>query len=192
MSQNRYLISIDGGTTNTRVYLWRGDHSVADRTASEMGVRNTAISGSNDGLKQAVKGMLQQLLQRNHLVWDDIEGIYASGMITSNLGLYELPHLIAPARPEDFARGVKEVEMKDICPLPIGMIPGVKNLRDEDVGLHNLGEMDMMRGEEAEALGIVSALQVSQPVVLVLPGSHTKFVFMDENGSILGCVTSMT
>lgn len=72
------------------------------------------------------------------------------------------------------------------------MIPGVKNLRDEDVKLHNLGKMDMMRGEEAETLGMIYALQISKPTVLVLPGSHTKFVAIGDNGSILGCITSMT
>ena len=187
-----YIAAIDGGTTNTRIYLMRKDGSLAGRADSETGVRNTAIDGSNAALKRAVRSMLEELLQCSRLSWDDLEAVYASGMITSNLGLYELPHVIAPVSLREIARGCRAVRIEDVCPLPIHFIPGVKNVRDSEVRLENVNEMDMMRGEETEVLGLWAEQALATGTVVVLPGSHTKIIGIGEGGSIRGCVTSMT
>ena len=52
--------------------------------------------------------------------------------------------------------------------------------------------MDMMRGEEVESAAILSGLKGGVSYLLVLPGSHTKFVSVDETGNITGCLTSIT
>jgi mannose-6-phosphate isomerase-like protein (cupin superfamily) len=52
--------------------------------------------------------------------------------------------------------------------------------------------MDMMRGEEVEAVGLYSLLGCKGPALFVLPGTHNKFVPMGENGEILGCMTSIS
>ncbi len=187
-----YIAAIDGGTTNTRIYLMRRDGTLADRIGSETGVRNTAIDGSNEALKNAVRSMLQDLLQRNRLSWEDLEAVYASGMITSNLGLYELAHVIAPTSLKEIAGGCRAVCMEEVCPLPIHFIPGVKNVRDAEVCLENVSEMDMMRGEETEVLGLAARHDLAAGTIVVLPGSHTKIIGIGEGGAIEGCVTSMT
>ncbi len=188
-----YLITIDGGTTNTRVYLWDHNGKFICSAHSETGVRDTAIDGNNLKLQKAVKGLIETLIQEHQISFDDIEAIYASGMVTSNVGLYELPHLTAPASLEDFARGIKDVSIDNICPLPISFIPGLKNMENGQVSLSHLEAMDIMRGEETEALALLSSITSdnNNGILLVLPGSHTKFVAVDQAGRLTGCLTSM-
>jgi 2-dehydro-3-deoxygalactonokinase len=48
-----------------------------------------------------------------------------------------------------------------------------------------------MRGEETETMGLVERLGINTPVVVVLPGSHSKFVHLDAGQRIVGCVTTL-
>ena len=81
--------------------------------------------------------------------------------------------------------------LEDVCPVPIRFIPGVKNAVGE-ITAENFETMDMMRGEEVETLAILDAYPRGTPYLLVLPGSHTKFVATDEQGRITGCLTTIT
>lgn len=186
-----YAITIDAGTTNTRAYLWDERRKLIASAREETGVHQTAIDGTNARLKQAVKNCLEALLRQAGLGYEAVGMILASGMITSNLGLVELPHVAAPAGAEELARGSRLVLLEEICPVPIRFIPGVKNQAGA-VGLENFEAMDMMRGEEVEALAIVNSRPRREPCLLVLPGSHTKFVDVDEGGRITGCLTTIT
>ena len=87
-----YIITLDTGTTNTRVILWDSKFCPAASAKSEVGVRNTAIDGSNRRLKAAVKECLEQVLRDAGASYDEVEAVIASGMITSNVGLVEIPH----------------------------------------------------------------------------------------------------
>lgn len=187
----KYTITIDAGTTNTRAYLWDGSRRLIARSGAEVGVHDTAAAGNNSKLKSAVRGCLEELLRLGEIGYSDVEGILASGMITSNMGLYELPHVPAPAGTGELAGGSREVLLEDVCPVPIRFIPGVKNAVEE-ITAENFETMDMMRGEEVETLAILDAYPRGTPYLLVLPGSHTKFVATDEQGRITGCLTTIT
>ena len=52
--------------------------------------------------------------------------------------------------------------------------------------------MDMMRGEETEAVGLFELLEPETSAMFILPGSHNKFVAMSAEGKILGCMTSIS
>ena len=186
----KYLITIDGGTTNTRAVLWNDRAEHLHVVKSPVGVKNTAESGTNDCLKQSVKKLVQELLDWGKLTFEDIAGIYASGMLTSNVGLVEVPHLTAPAGEADFVEHVKTVVLEDICPLPIHFIPGLKNL-DGKIALDQLESMDIMRGEEVEALALLDLYPAKEGRLIVLPGSHTKFVTVNPSGQLTGCLTSL-
>lgn len=188
----KYLFTVDTGTTNTRVILWDENRSALGTEKRETGVRNTAIDGDNDRLKAAVKSCLDTLLEAHGLDYGQVKGIIASGMITSNVGLVEIPHLVAPVSIDDLAAGIRDVLLEDICPIPMSFIPGVKNAEGDRVDLGNFETMDMMRGEEVESAAILSRLKEGVPYLLVLPGSHTKFVSVDAAGRITGCLTSIT
>ena len=186
-----YIIAIDGGTTNTRASLWKDPGVCVDMVKSEVGVRITSIEGSNASLKNAVKGLLEQLLQNNSLSYDRIAGIYACGMITSKEGLAELPHLIAPAGMADFVRGLAKVELPDVAPLPIHFVRGLKNRDGGCLTLEEVEQMDVMRGEETETLALMDLFGNESGTLFALPGSHTKFVSVDADGNMIGCLSSL-
>lgn len=189
--EKKYWITIDGGTTNTRIVLWDEQGKMAASCKSETGVRITAIEGSPASLKKAVKEGIEQVCETAGITWEEVERIAASGMITSNMGLVEIPHIAAPAGIEELRAAAKTVLLPDVCPLPITFVPGVKNSLPV-VDLNHFEQMDMMRGEEVETIGMLHHLEAGKPYLLILPGSHTKFVSVDEKGRITGCLTTIT
>ena len=189
---NAYMITIDGGTTNTRAFLWNSRGQVAASAKAAVGVQLTAETGSNQALKETVRRLIDSLLEERSIKISDVGAIYASGMITSNVGLLEVPHLIAPVSLKDFASGVVLKLLPDVCPVPIHFIPGMKNMPDSKVTLENLESMDIMRGEETEALALLDYTGLGGDCLLVLPGSHTKFITVDAAGRLTGCLTSLS
>ncbi len=184
-----HIISIDTGTTNTRVTLWRNKEVIAHQ-ACEVGVRDTAITGNREKLQHGVRDTLEKTLAEGGISEDDIELVIGSGMISSNLGLFELPHVLAPAGLAQLARGMVSVTIPEVCSKPIWFVPGVRNVVD-NIGLHNCEAMDMMRGEEVEVIGVIDQLGITGPAMMVMPGSHSKFVCIDDKNRITGCVTTL-
>lgn len=187
----RYIITLDTGTTNTRVCLWDRAFQLAASAKAEVGVRNTAIDGDNRRLKAAVKDCLEQALQCAGAGYEDVALIIASGMITSNVGLVEIAHCVVPAGADELAAAVRRVELPEICPLPIHFIPGVKNAAGA-VDFTNFEAMDIMRGEEVESVAMLAHYPQGRSYLLVLPGSHMKFVCVNTQGQITGCLTSIS
>ena len=186
----QHLVTIDTGTTNTRVGLWTAEGSCLGEAKKEVGVRNTAIDGNNEKLKAAVKECIDELMRKTETPFDSVAAVYASGMITSNVGLAEIPHLTAPVGVADFVAGVVSVSMPEIAPLPIHFIPGLKNLAS-GITVDTVETMDIMRGEETETIALLHQFPLGKPYLFVLPGSHTKFVAIDEQGKMTGCLTSL-
>lgn len=187
----QYIIAIDGGTTNTRASLWETQGVCLDIVKSEIGVRMTSIEGSNASLKAAVRGLLEQLLEKHQLGYEQIRGIYACGMLTSKEGLAELPHLIAPAGKADFVANLARVELPEVCPLPIYFVRGLKNRDGAGLTLAEIEAMDVMRGEETETLALLDLFGNESGTLFALPGSHTKFVSVDAEGKMIGCLSSL-
>jgi 2-dehydro-3-deoxygalactonokinase len=186
-----YIITIDSGTTNSRFRLWEKEkYLVKAEISVEIGVRNTSIDGNNSKLKNAIKKSIQAILSQNHLSINNIKAVIASGMITSSLGLYELPHLTAPAGITELSRGMKNILIKDVCQLPLWFIPGIKN-KSGKPNIKNINSFDMMRGEETEAVGLINMIKINKPFLAVFPGTHTKFVSINGSGKITGCLTSI-
>ncbi|MBB3117146.1 2-dehydro-3-deoxygalactonokinase [Pseudoduganella violacea] len=184
------ILTIDTGTTNTRITLWR-DGKAVSVAATQVGVRDTAITGSRSKLDEAVRDTIAAALEKGRTTADDVDLVLASGMITSNVGLHEIPHVLAPAGIADLARGMESELLPHIFSKPIWFVPGVRN-DVENIGLHNCEEMDMMRGEEVEVMGLIERLSLRGPAMLIMPGSHSKFVCIDENNQITGCVTTLS
>ena len=183
------IITIDAGTTNTRTLLWQNGRVTA-QAAQETGVRNTAIDGHNGALKQALRDSIAAVLAQASLTQHDLKLVVASGMITSPMGVQEVPHLPAPAGLAQLAKGMQAVNLPDVLDLPLWLIPGVRNQHGA-IGLHNVEAMDMMRGEETEVVALLDRLQLQGAATLIMPGSHTKLVSVDEQRRILGCATTI-
>ncbi len=185
-----YIITIDTGTTNTRVFLWDEARQLAAFANSGTGVKTSAVDGGNTRLKEAVRDCLQRVLSQAGTDYDSVKMIIASGMITSNVGLVEIPHCKAPAGIKELASALAEVNLPDICPLPVFFVPGVKNNVDPDI--ENFESMDIMRGEETESMALLEDLPEGRARLLILPGSHMKFVMTDDKKRITGSLTTIS
>ena len=167
-----YIITIDGGTTNTRCILWDQSRNKIAEEKRQVGVRNTAIDGNNEKLKMAVKESLDALLDKNDLTYENIRRIIASGMITSDVGIVVIPHLSAPAGLDDLARATVAVDLPKICPIPVHFIPGIKNAVDH-ISVENYEAMDIMRGEEVESIALMDRFFDGSP----MPVSYTHLAY---------------
>lgn len=176
------LIIIDGGTTNTRLSLLSGN-KILKRIKANAGAGKADLSGNNEPLKNAVKNGISELLSDSNLKENEIKAVIASGMIGSELGLYNVPHISGPADIKKLSENMKKVIFDDISTIPFYFIPGVKFIG------HDLTESDIMRGEETEFFGL--DIKENESAVAVFPGTHTKLV-MGENGEITNCVTSLS
>lgn len=183
---------IDCGSTATRLFLLKNDDIIAKKETPH-GVNITASSGNNQLLKQAIAQCLTDLLQENNLSLRDLRFAIASGMITSNLGLVEIPHLVAPVAIRDLATFARQYNDPEIFPLdlPIVFIPGIKN----DIGAgtwDHIRKMDLMRGEETQAIGILARHKPTLPCTVIELGSTTKLIHIDSTGRIAGSITSLS
>lgn len=171
------ILCLDGGTTNTRLRLMRGD-TVADTEKMSIG----SSSRDKAPLKTAIREGIVAILARNGLTEGDVPAVLSSGMITSEFGLYELPHLCAPAGLAEFHRGMARVELPEITGVPFLFIPGFRNAPDSFM---------MMRGEESECIGLCALCDVHTPSAFVLPGSHNKVILFDGE-KITACYSMMS
>ena len=112
-------------------------------------------------------------------------------MLTSSAGLKEIPHAAAPIGLDELANAMVCASIPEVASQPIWFVPGVKNMEDNAVTAENAAMMDMMRGEEAEAVGLVSYVNPKGRAIFVLPGSHHKYVLADERRRIQKCITTL-
>lgn len=171
-------ITIDSGTTNTRICLVKNGKIIGFQKF-EVGARK--VIGNNDILKQTIKQGINEILKQNKMSSSDIEKILASGMITSEFGLVNLPHIETPAGAEELHNNINETVIEDISAIPFVFIRGVK-CQCED-----FENCDMMRGEETELMGILKG-----EGLYVLPGSHSKIINVDALGRIVDFKTMLT
>lgn len=179
-------VVVDSGTSNTRVRLWRGGR-VAATEVRPVGSRDVAAMGHSGALKAALHDAIGEV-RRGAAV----EAIVCSGMITSNLGLREVPHLEAPATIDDLARGLVSDRFPELCELPFYFVPGVKTLPAEPIAADNLHQADLMRGEETEVAGLLSTMGLETPAVFLHLGSHHKGIRVGEGEVIAGSSTALT
>ncbi len=172
------FIFIDGGTTSTRLRLVK-DGTITLSEKLNIGAGSTKGS-DNSALAGAVKEGIASLLRCASLGEKDVEAAVFSGMICSEIGLFCVPHIEAPASRADLARASVRTSLPEISAVPFCFIPGVKrSSKVRDVS--GLCDVDLMRGEECEYFGLTKALGVKGGVTVVLPGSHNKVIHGDEN-----------
>ena len=174
-------IVIDGGTTNTRINLVT-DSAVIDTVKLNQGARS-AID-AKESLASAISKAITDILARNSVEISAVKRILASGMITSEFGLYKVDHIVAPAGIPELHNAMKEVVLPEISTIPFVFVSGVKTAPT------SLEVADMMRGEETELMGIMNA--TNEESVYILPGSHSKIIFTDAHGKIVNFYTMLT
>ena len=136
---------IDTGTTNTRIYIVKDTGEIVAKAYRKVGVRDTAISGSKKALVDGIVACFHDALANGGLREDDINLIFVSGMLTSELGLIDLPHICAPAGIDELVEQCVITNNTDILPfdIPIAFIRGIKHacyIRRLDIhGFHEGG-----------------------------------------------------
>jgi 2-dehydro-3-deoxygalactonokinase len=157
------FIAVDWGTTNRRAWLVGADGRHTDEFEDGCGILSVE--------RGRFEGAVGQVRER----FGDLPMLLA-GMIGSNRGWIEAPYLPCPARLEDLARGL--VTAGDRA----AIVPGV-SLSDD--------RCDVMRGEEVQILGAVSARMIPSDCIVCHPGTHNKWVRV-SGGRIESFRTVMT
>ncbi len=105
------------------------------------------------------------------------------GMVGSTLGWVEVPYLPCPTDAPAAAQAATRFEDAGA---PIYIMPGLRCINP-------LGAPDVMRGEETQIFGAMSLRPAlaSGRHVLVLPGTHTKWVLV-EHGRVATFLTTLT
>lgn len=166
-------ITIDGGTTNTRIRLLK------DGNVTEEILLPTGAGDGKDKLSSAIKEGLSKLSEI-----DVAECIIASGMLTSEFGICPLEHIKVPAGIEELHNSMEKVHLPDISDKAFYFIRGVKTAGGD------FSDIDMMRGEETELAGLSDELR--ENCIYVLPGSHSKVIETDTRGRITDFSTMLT
>lgn len=197
-SGDRMIITIDGGTTNTRISLV-SDKTIRDRIKTRVGARDS-LDGTP--LRETVRDGIKELLARNRLSENDITAVALSGMIGSESGLKDIPHILAPAGKEELRQAAVRADMPEITGIHMYFIPGVRTF-GTDAFTQNMSaaeicrsatDCDIMRGEETELVGITEAFPsvIGENTTVILPGSHMKLIRTDSAGRITGFRTSIS
>lgn len=163
-------ITIDGGTSNTRIYT-------VDNGKAELLARTAVGAHDPNGLREFLKKNIARVDSCR------IDAIIASGMITSSRGLLDLEHTETPAGLTELHSAMRTASFDDISSVPITFIPGVKITSDE------IGHADIMRGEETELMGLC---EIATDTAYVLPGTHSKCIVTDCRGRICDFFTMLT
>ena len=58
----KYILTIDTGTTNTRMVLWKNKREPVRSVQTGIGVKSTAIDGTNRKLKAGIRQCMEQIL----------------------------------------------------------------------------------------------------------------------------------
>jgi 2-dehydro-3-deoxygalactonokinase len=145
-------------------------------------------------LRNGIEKLFVAVLQKGHLEPSDISYVLCSGMITSEIGLIEIPHLVAPVSLEDLASNVRICEDESVLSLhvPLVFVPGIRNNYGDDITLDKIREVDFMRGEEVQCVGMIDTLGLRLPINIVVLSSHTKIIHVNEQKQICGCITTLS
>jgi 2-dehydro-3-deoxygalactonokinase len=175
-----------------------------------VGVRDTVLTdpqlrsapaaagpANREGLVRAVREVVAEVRRHPDAAGAGVPPAFvvAAGMLSSEVGLVAVPHVPAPAGPDELARASVFVDIPEVDDRPILVVPGVRTPAGD--GPDGWFASDVMRGEECETLGAHAALAAEgriapgQGSVFLWPGSHTKLVEVDAEGRIARSFTTL-
>ena len=170
------LIALDWGTTSLRGYLIAADGSIIEQRAGGKGIMQ--IEGG-----QFATAL--DALCRDWLIAHPQAGLIASGMIGSKQGWIEAPYCPCPANATALAGKMVRISLETInleTKRTLWIVPGVSTIDPAS------SVPDVMRGEETQIIG---AIPVTGAHLVVLPGTHSKWAWV-EDGAITRFSSWMT
>lgn len=167
------LIALDWGTSNLRASLLDPSGHLIEQRHSAMGVMKVP-PGSFDAVLVELCG---DWMHAHRLP------LIASGMVGSRQGWKEAPYLDCPATLKQASHQLTALafEHPDLGKHAIYIAPGLK-CTDAN------GQTDVMRGEETQIWGA----QLPPSSICVLPGTHSKWIWLDGQGDFQNFKTFMT
>ena len=184
------MICVDMGTTNTRVWLVAENQIIARQTAS-VGVRDSARTGSTQIVSATLKDLIHFLQIEAGELGAAPKFILGAGMITSSLGLFEIPHVAAPAGDQELACSMQKLVRNEISELPIWLVPGVRTGPIQP-SIDDLGDLDLIRGEETLCVGLHQLGNLGPHSTLLNLGSHWKAITLDSAGRVASSFTTLS
>ena len=147
------LAALDWGSSSLRAYLLGEDGRILDRRAEPWGILLLPDRDFRGAFHRITTG------------WSSVAGLLpaiASGMIGSAQGWVEAPYVDLPAGAEQLAR-----ELAPVPGTPLRIVPGLARRGPSP---------DVMRGEETQIVGALAAKPDLADSLVVLPGTHSKWV----------------
>jgi 2-dehydro-3-deoxygalactonokinase len=181
-----YLV-VDAGTSRTRVRLWH-EGRVRDELDEHVGAKDVALAGGPGPIADALRRLIATMRARHD---GDVRAVVCSGMITSNVGLVEVPHATAPIALEALAQRIVRHDVAAVTDLPTYFVPGVKTVGGGS-GWDDLPAFDVMRGEEVEIAGLLSTLDLEPPLAFFHCGSHHKLIELGAGATVERSATAIT
>ena len=179
------LIALDWGTTSLRAYRLGEQGRVLEQRSLSAGIMQLPST------PRSIAG--QQVCDGFELAFDEACGdwldaqptlpVIACGMVGSAQGWREAVYQQTPASVSALSSAL--VTVRSLRGVNVHIVPGV---------LQRSELPNVMRGEETQVLGILSALPATpagQPLLIGLPGSHSKWV-RAVDGCIVHFDTFMT
>ena len=148
------FVAVDWGTSNLRLWLMDADGQPFAQRSSDKGMGSLA--------PEEFEGALLELIS-DDLPDGQITPVMCCGMVGARQGWQEADYMTAPCAAPNGAQATR-VDVKDPR-LAVWILPGVKQVGPDDV----------MRGEETQIAGFLSATPKFDGVIC-LPGTHTKWV----------------
>ena len=156
-SRSVALIAIDWGTTTSRAYCLDAEGGIVAEHSAALGVQKVEGGRFREALAMLVGGDTPTGTPR-----------IACGMIGSRQGWIEAPYVHCPTNFAAIAAALTYVSDATLAIVP-GLI-----CRDPE------GIPDVMRGEETQVFG--SLEDAGERQIVVLPGTHSKWVLVDHGG----------
>ena len=183
-------ICVDMGTTNTRLWLVQ-QGAIVDRFTEPLGLRDAARQRSSSIIRDRLASLLATASSRAATLGLRASHILAAGMLTSPLGLCEVPHVSAPAGERELAKALRQFSDPEVADLPIYLVPGVRT-GPVSPSLQQLQDTDLMRGEETMIVGLLEAGLLSPNSTFLNLGSHWKAISIDDTGRIASSFTTLS
>ena len=112
-------------------------------------------------------------------------------MLTSALGLREIPHLLGPVGIEQLRNNIAVRAFPDVTQLPVKLVPGVRT-GVPGTNAWDIGNTDVIRGEETLCMGLIAHGVLRSGSMLLNLGSHWKAINMNQDCWIDQCLTNIS
>ena len=169
------LVALDWGTSSLRAFRLGATGQVLEQRHRPWGIMNLppAPVGHTDTEPGAAFERALQDTCGDWLAALPSVPLLACGMVGSAQGWREARYLHAPTSLNALASGLTVVPRSNATPLHI--VPGL---------LQRGALPNVMRGEETQVLGVLAdaALASTSPVLVGLPGTHSKWVVAHQDG----------